>query len=118
MARTVIPIQILPLHGAADNSIAWTAGDDVNDMYFLCTGREIIQMRSTSAGVKGATIISVADASGRTGDVALAPNGDTSVAVAAFLKPSDFNQDGADSGRVHIDQTDDTDTEFAVYRIP
>jgi hypothetical protein len=117
MARTVIPIQTLPIHGGIDNSLDWTAGDAANDMYFLATGREIVLMRSTAAGAKAATLVSVADASGRTGDGSFTPTGDTMVAAAGFLKPADWNQSGSDSGRVHIDLADDTNTEFAVLRI-
>ncbi|MHA2248412.1 MAG: hypothetical protein ACXADY_25920 [Candidatus Hodarchaeales archaeon] len=118
MARTVIPIQTLPKHGGIDNSLDWTAGDqNPNNMYFLGTGREIVLMRSTAAGARAATLVSVADASGRTGDGSFTPTGDTMVAAAGFLRPSDWNQSGADSGRVHIDITDDTSMEFAVLRI-
>jgi hypothetical protein len=117
MARTVIPIQTLPIHGGIDNSLDWTAGDDANDMYFLGTGREIVLMRSTAAGARAATLISVADASGRTGDGSFTPTGDTMVAACGFLKPSDWNQSGSDSGRVHIDMTDDTSIEYAVLRV-
>jgi hypothetical protein len=116
MARTVIPIQTIPVHGGADNAITWTAGDAANDLYFLNTGKELLFMRSTAAGAKAATVVSVVDQWNRTGDTALTPTGDTVVSVSGPFNPAIWNQDGADSGRLHIDQADDTNTEFAVVR--
>jgi len=115
MARTVIPIQTLPAHGGVDNAVTRTAGDATNDMYFLNTGRELLIMVSTSAGAKAATVVSVADQFGRTGDTSMAPDGEDVIAIAGPFKPTIWNQAG---GLVHVDLTDDTDTEFAVVRMP
>ena len=114
MARTQIPIQELAVNGGTDADLAWTAGDDVNEHYFLNTGREILLMRSVD-GSKTATIVSVADEYGRTGDKTIAPAAGKYAAAGPFA-PKLFGQTGADFGRVHVDLDDDTNVHFAVIR--
>jgi hypothetical protein len=116
MPRTVIPIQTLPVHGGVDNLITWTAASAANDHYFENTGKELLLMRSTAVGAKSATVISVADPYNRTGDTAMAPDGDTIVAIAGPFNPVIWNQIGADAGHVHVDLTVDANIEFAVVR--
>lgn len=116
MARTQIPVQELAANGGTDADVAFTAGDAGNGMYFTNTGREILLMTS-SAGGKTATIVSVADEYGRTGDKTLAPAAGLTGAAGPF-KPALFSQTAsADFGQVFINIAPDaTGVAFAVIR--
>ncbi len=114
MPRTIIPVQELAENAQVDASITFTAGDASNNHYFLNTGREMLIMQS-SAGGKTATITSVADEDGRTGDLTLAPAAGI-IGSGGFFNKSLFNQGGSDLGKCFVELDVDTGVSFAVVR--
>lgn len=115
MPRVIIPVQELTENAQVDASITFTAGDASNNHYFLNTGREVLIMQS-SAGGKTATITSVADEDGRTGDLTLAPAAGI-IGAAGFFNPSLFSQGGSgDLNKVFVELDADTGVSFAVVR--
>jgi len=113
MARTNIPVQVIPANGGVDQAIAWTAGDATNDHEFSNSGRELLLMKSDAVGAKHADVMSVADEHGRIGDTSLDPDGDQAVAIAGPFLPTVWNQAG---GLVNVDLVTDTDVFFAVVQ--
>ena len=113
MARVDIPVQVIPANGGIDQEITWTAADQTDKHSFVNTGRELLLMKSATAGAKAATIVSVANKHNRTGDGALAPTGEGVIAIAGPFLPSLWSQSG---GVVHVDIADETDVTFAVVR--
>ena len=114
MARTQIPVQTIAGNGGSDVDVAFTAGDDANEMYFLNTGRELLLIRTGTGAVGITTIDSVEDENGRTGDKAITVAA-SKIAAAGPFPPKLFNQRAsADFGRVFVDIDDDTDLEYAV----
>jgi len=112
MARTAITVQAMAAHGGGKDDIAWTAADATNDHEFLNTGRELVLMKNDSAGALTATLVSVADEYGRTGDKTIT-TGASDISIFGPFPPSKFNQAG---GLMHIDLTDDTSLSFAVVQ--
>lgn len=113
MARTAIPVQTIPANGGVLDDISWTAGDDVNDHEFVNTGREILVMKNTHTGEQTATVVSVADQYGRTGDATLAPDATTGFSFWGPGKPAHWN---STSTLVYVNPVDDTSVSFAVIR--
>ncbi len=117
MPRTNIPVQVIPSNGGVDNDITYTAADAANDHEFLNSGNEMLYMKSTTAGAKSATAVSVSDEHGRTGDTTMAPNGSEIIAVAGPFKPSVWNQRAAaDAGKMFVDIASDAGVVFAVVQ--
>jgi hypothetical protein len=115
MARTDIPVQQMANHGAGDDSITFTAGDAANDHSFTNTGREILLMKCTDGTQKTATVISVADEHGRTGDLTITCPATTGLSNKGPFVPARWSQS---TGLVHVDLTDATGVSFAVIRLP
>lgn len=115
MARTSIPVQEVPLHGAALDDISWTAADATNDHDFANTGREILLMKNGDASQHTASVISVADQHGRTGDQDLAPAAGE-ISAAGPFEPSVWN---SELGKAYVDVGvgEDTSVTFAVLRL-
>ena len=113
MARTAIPIQEIPRNGGVLDDIAWTAGDATNDHEFANTGNELLLMKNTHSSEQTATVVSVADEYGRTGDGTLAPDATTGISIAGPFKPPLWN---SAAGLMYVDLTDDTGVTFAVVR--
>lgn len=116
MARTAIPVQEVPINGAALDDISWTAADATNDHEFENTGREIVLQNNADGSQQIATVVSVADQYGRTGDQALsAAAGEISVA-GPFKPISIWN---SESGKAYIDVAagEDANVTFAVLRL-
>lgn len=115
MARTALTVQELPLHGAALDDIAFTAADATNDHEFANTGREIVLMKNADASQHTATVVSVADQHGRTGDQDMAPAAGE-ISVAGPFPPSIWN---SALGLAHIDlgAGEDVSVTFAVVRL-
>jgi len=112
--RVVIAIQEISA-GGTDADIAFTAADSVNGHYFLNDGKCVLLM-SSSAGSKTATVKSVANRNGRTGDITLAPAGGK-IGAVGLLKPGLYNQTSAlYLGRVFVDIDVATGVTFAVVK--
>ncbi len=116
MARTILTVQAMGRNGGGLDSVAFTAGDAANDHYFLNSGRELLIMRNSNAAPKTATVVSVADVNGRTGDKTITCPLTTGVSIYGPFAPSLFGQRGTDRGRVHIDLADATGVTFAVVQ--
>lgn len=115
MPRTALSIQVIPSGGVLDN-VALTAGDAANDHEFINTGKEILMMIDSAAAARTSTVISVADpATGRLGDITLAPTGGgNKISMSGPFRPPLWNQ--AATGLINVDLTDATNVSFAVVR--
>jgi len=111
-ARDVIAIEELAKYGQGTANIALTFTPLVaaNDAYFLNDGNVILVFHnSSSGGAEIATVISVADEDGRTGDItvtvpAASGGGVLGIATAGPFSPALYNQIGAsDLGKVFVD---------------
>jgi hypothetical protein len=118
MPRVQIPIQEMGPNGGGDDSIAWTSGDAANDHYFdNSSGKVRLLMRCTDAAPKTATVASVADEYGRTGDKTITCPATSGFSMYGPFPPHLFNQRGAsDLGRVHVDLADATGVSFAAVK--
>jgi hypothetical protein len=99
MARTAIAVQDLVKKG--DKTVAFVAVDDANGMYFNNTGREVIVVKSQATSGVTMTVLSVACSHGRTGDKTVVVGASEDHMVYA-LPPDEFNQAGADAGKVFL----------------
>jgi hypothetical protein len=69
MPRTVIPVTNVPAdYAIAPQAVVWTALDATLGGSFASTGRELVLVRNTNATARTATLKSVADPFGRSGD--------------------------------------------------
>lgn len=120
MARTLIAANENAAHGGGINDLTFTAADATNDHYFPNNGKVRLLVRCTDASPHTVTIVSVTDRYGRDGDITLtvpaATGANPGLAYAGPFDPGLFSQRGADDlGNVHVDITDDTDLDFAVF---
>jgi hypothetical protein len=74
MAQTALTVTVLKQNNVAVNAgdltVTMNASDTVNGNSFPCTGNEIILVQNTDTVAHTFTVTSVADALGRTGDLA------------------------------------------------
>ena len=112
MARTEIPIQVIPYQGSLTD-ISLTAGDAANDHYFDNNGWTLLFIANDDTAAKTVTVKSVSDEYGRTGDETIVIAADN-LAIAGPFRPGIWNQDG---GTVNVDITDDTNLSFAAIKI-
>lgn len=111
MSRVQIPLQVLGANGGGDDDVTFTAGDAANDHYFDNTSEQVLLiMKNTNGSSKTATVISVADPFGRTGDKTVTCPATTGISVYGPFKAALFNQT---TGYVHVDLTDATNVSFA-----
>lgn len=116
MARTAIPIQTLPRNGAIAN-VSWTAADAVNGHEFRNGGKVVFLAKNTDAAAHNATVKSVADEAGRTGDIAIAIPATSGYSIAGPFRPAWFNQRAAaDLGKVFVDIDVATGVSFAAVQ--
>ncbi len=113
MARTNIPIQSMDPNGNV--LITLTAGDASNDMEFLNDGRSVLMVVQGASGTPTVTVVSVADAIGRTGDIAQLMGINTTRIFGPFSPKGAWNQS---SGKINLDLDTDTNTTVAVIRLP
>jgi hypothetical protein len=116
MARTLIPTKTLPLHGATTTDISWTAASAADDHYFVNTGGEILLAKNNDSGSHVATLVSVADPYGRTGDETITVAAGALKALGPF-PPELWNQSGSQNIHLDIGTDEDTSVSFAVLRI-
>jgi hypothetical protein len=114
MARTDIPVQILPAGGSID-SITWTAADLANGHSFQNDGHTILLAKCTDASGKTITVRAVADSEGRSVDKAIAILATTGFSVAGPFKPANWNQ-SAVIGTVNVDVSAATGLSLAAVR--
>lgn len=113
MPRTDIPITDIPFQGSLANIVAGgVAGDAANDHEMVNDGSTLIAVHNGSGGVVNATVVSVADQLGRTGDDPKAiAAGDT--AIFGPYRRDAWNQPG---GKIHLDLDVDTSVTVAGVR--
>lgn len=116
MTRVAIPVQVMGRNGGGIDNVTGTAADAANDHYFLNSGRELLVMRCTDGTQKVATVVSVADAHGRTGDKTITCPATTGLSIYGPFAPGLFGQRGADRGKVHVDLVAATGVTFAVVQ--
>lgn len=104
MARTNIPIDVLPNNGGAV-TLTGVAADAVNQHEFVNDGKTFITAENLDVAAKTITIDSVADPYGRTGDtvhsVPAAAAGVPGKATFGPFLPSIWNQGGG--SKVNVD---------------
>lgn len=104
MARTNIPIDVLPLNGGAV-TLTGVAADVVNQHELVNDGKTILFAENEDAATKTVTVDSVADSFGRTGDtvhvVPAAVGGIPGKAAIGPFLPSIWNQGGG--SKVNVD---------------
>lgn len=115
MARTSIAVQTVPAHGAALDDITFSAADATNDHDFVNTGRELVLMKNDDSSQHTATIVSVADEHGRTGDQDMAPDAGE-ISIAGPFPPSLWNSE-AGKAYINLGAGEDTSVTFAVVRL-
>ncbi len=106
--RTDIPVQAIGFLSAL-NPVSTTAGDAANNHSFVNDGKTLLYMANGEAALKTATIVSVADPYGRTGDLTMAVVFNDFAIAGPFI-PTVFNQAG---GLVNVDLDVDTSVTFA-----
>lgn len=113
MARTDIPVQSMDPNGNV--LITMTAADSSNNMEFLNDGRTVLMVVQGGSGTPTVTVVSVADAIGRTGDIVRATSINTTRVYGPFSPKSAWNQT---NGKVNLDLDTSTGTTVAVIRLP
>jgi hypothetical protein len=111
MARTNIPIEEIPANGGS-LEITGIAGDATNDHSFVNDGRTLLYVKNGDVSAKQATVVSVSDQFGRTGDEVLSVTAGETALFGPFL-PAIWNQAG---GVVNVDLDADTSVEVAAVR--
>lgn len=114
MART--PLTVVELdrtHPGGSKAISYVAADIALGNSFILTGREVLLIKSTDAGIQSVVIESSPDSFGREGDLTLSI-GIGAYHAIAFMDRSGWVQSG---GICHVDATVAT-IAFAVIRLP
>lgn len=112
MPRTAIPIQTIPRNSKLED-ISFTDADSVNDHEFdNSSGDVILLVDNTSGGALVATVVSIADPFGRTGDLTVTTAA-TSKSIVGPLQSILFNQSGA---LVNVDTAAAATLKFAAVR--
>lgn len=114
MARTLIAATTVPANGG-EAAITWTNADAVNGMYFANDGKTVLLIKNGDVATHTATVTSVADPFGRTGDVAMATIAGATNAAGPF-PPNLFTQrDG--TGQVLVGFDAGTSVTVAALRL-
>ena len=98
MAATALTVQAMPLFGQI-TALTFTAVDNTNGNSIPGDGKTMVILRGTGAGGHVATMTSVADENGRTGDIVTAALAVDEVMILYPSRPGVFKQkSGADKG--------------------
>src|SRR4051812_15603767 len=113
--RTVLAVQDVPAPPGNGYlaSFTWTAADAANGMSFPNDGNITLLIKCTDGSSKTTTVLSVADAYGRTGDLAVVTPPTTGFSAVHHLVPSLFNQS---DGSVYLNFSAATGLSVAVIR--
>lgn len=111
---TITAITAPTNYATSASSITWTQGDSVNGHKVVLTGREVVIMMNTAAVIQGATIQSVADPYGRTGDATYNIPASSGVAVFQMFPTAGWIQS---NGYLYIDVSSNT-INLAVIKFP
>jgi hypothetical protein len=118
MARTAITVQNIAAD-VAKNPVAWTAADQANGMQVAIDGFTLLLFQNSDASAHVATVVSVADIFGRTGDLAINVPAITGAvpgtAMTGLLTPQNWWQSG--SNLVYINFASGTGMTVAALRI-
>ncbi len=105
MPRTAIPVDLLPRYGAGAVTLTGVVADGTNDHDVENNGNVFLLLENTTGGGVSATIVSVNDPYGRTGDVTMsAAAAVSSVPGKSFagpFAPPNWNQGGG--SKMHVD---------------
>lgn len=117
MARTAIPIQVIPRNGALAN-VAFTAADATNQHEFPNGGRVLLIAKNTDTANKTVTVVSVPDEAGRSGDLQITVSANGGVAIAGPFRPAWWNQRAdADLGKVFVNVSAATNLGLAAVQL-
>lgn len=115
MART--QIALTSVASAKEGAITFTAADAANGMYFVNDGRTVLIVKNADAATHTATVRSVPDPYGRTGDIAAATAAGATN-VVGLLPTGLFNQTAAGSlGEVNVDFDASTSVTVAAIQL-
>lgn len=105
MPRTAIPVDVLPIYGTGVATLSGVAADATNDHDMENNGKTLILLENNSGGAVTATVLSVVDPFGRTGDITMSAAALASdvpgKSIAGPFLPSVFNQGGG--SKLHVD---------------
>lgn len=114
MARTRLTVVEVPkTHPGGSVAYTFTAHDIVNENDFLTTGREVLLIESSDAGVQDVVITSAPDSYGRTQDLTVSVAAGATRAVYFSTRDGWMQSDGA----IYLDCTVAT-IGYAVLRLP
>ena len=118
MARSLIPSNDLPLDGKL-NSLTYVAADATNNHYYVDDGNSILVAITGDSASKTVTVVSTADALGRTGDQVLTvPANDTNNdGVSFFGIPSGSGWRQSGTNQINVNVSAATKTKLAVLRV-
>ena len=115
MARTAIAVQEIAYLGSG--AINFSAADATNGMMFPNDGRTVLLVKNDGTSAITATVVSVADEYGRTGDIAPTVAAGE-IRIIGPLRSGLFNQkNGADQGKVYVNFSADTNVKVAAVRL-
>ena len=92
---------------------AFTAGDSVNGLEYVASGREVVLIHNTNVGAQTFTLLSVMDEFGRKGDITTYSLAAGEFAVLVPPLKGFVNPDG----KIYIDLSHN-DVHMAVLRVP
>jgi hypothetical protein len=102
MPRTALPIIDVPVNAEID-SITFSTADQTNGNAYPNDGKTHLIFQNTTGAAITATIVSVADEAGRTGDLTVVVPATTGIGYVPRLRQPWWNQQsGVDAGSVLI----------------
>lgn len=118
MSRSLIPTNDLPLDGKL-NSLTYIAADSSNNHYYVDDGSTVLVAICGDSATKTVTVVSVADALGRTGDMVLTvPANDTNNdGLSFFGLPSGAGWRQAGGNNVNVNVSANTKLKLAALRV-
>jgi hypothetical protein len=115
MSRTLVtPTLSTGAYPAAGNTLAKTAGDTVNHLFFPASGRDLVIVENTDSAPHTATINSTADDKGRLGDITAETIAAGATHIFGPLAKAYWAQP---DGTIHLDVSDAT-VKVSVVQLP
>lgn len=100
MPRVLIPV--IEVRANSSAIVTTTAVDATNDMYFVNTGVEFLNIRNGGIGASTVIVASVPCSHGRSGDITVVIAAGAEVVLGPFT-PELFNQVGTNQTNVNFD---------------